>query len=283
MQAANITYKRSFIIIISLLLTIIIVHNIVCLLVITYSASAASPFSIYLLPEFFFIIVLHMSLLLFYIKNRITPTMTNSLELFRRVVIGCIFFLICLIVIMLNCLVPENNTYFCMNLFKATSFTEFLQLFAVACTIVILLFIYNAAAYYNALKIDHVFLILYVLLGGIFLLNSVDFLTFYLSLEIFSIPTYILVTANQKSNFSTEAGLKYFIVGSFSSGIILFGLSFIYGATGCSTFVDAANIIEILSTNPTSLRNPTYELYIIGVFFFLCGLLLKMGIPPFHF
>lgn len=261
--------------------TVYLLHYSVAALLAKYSAFALSPFSVYLLPELFFIVVLHFGILIFYARKRVTNNLMDSDILLKKIILGCLFFLICLLVVLFTCLVPTNNTYFCMNLFRENSFTEFLQIFTVSCTILLLLFIYNSTRNSSALKIDHIILILYVLLGGLFLLSAVDFLTFYLALEIFSIPSYILVASSAKSNFSTEAGLKYFVVGSFSSGVILFGLSLIYGATGCSTFPDAANLMNILSTSMTS-DFPTNKFYAVGVFFFLCGLLLKMGVPPFH-
>jgi NADH:ubiquinone oxidoreductase subunit 2 (subunit N) len=120
---------------------------------------------------------------------------------------------------------------------------------------------------------------LFSVLGGLFLLSTNDFISFYLALEIMTIPLYVLVASNYKSNFSTEAGLKYFIVGSFSSGLVLFGFSFIYGFSGISNFDD----LELFLMS-FYFTNCLVDIgLIVGVIFFCVGLLIKIGVAPFHF
>lgn len=83
------------------------------------------------------------------------------------------------------------------------------------------------------------FLILGLVLFGLFtIVSSNDLLVMYIGIEILSLSFYILATLKLNSNFSTEAGLKYFILGSFSSGLLLYGTSLIYGATGTLNFSD---------------------------------------------
>jgi NADH:ubiquinone oxidoreductase subunit 2 (subunit N) len=83
------------------------------------------------------------------------------------------------------------------------------------------------------------FLILGLALFGLFtIISSNDLLVMYIGIEILSLSFYILTTLKLNNNFSTEAGLKYFILGSFSSGLLLYGTSLIYGATGTLNFSD---------------------------------------------
>jgi NADH-quinone oxidoreductase subunit N len=112
------------------------------------------------------------------------------------------------------------------------------------------------------------------LIGMIFLLSSYDLLMIYLSIELQSLCFYLLATFRTKSKFATEAGVKYFILGAFASGILLFGISLIYGFTGTTNFSTLQLIWLVDDTIPTSLR--------IGLLFFLIGFFFKIGLAPFH-
>jgi proton-translocating NADH-quinone oxidoreductase chain N len=103
----------------------------------------------------------------------------------------------------------------------------------------------------------------------------------YLAVELQSLCFYVLAASKRNSEFSTEAGLKYFLLGAFSSGLLLFGCSLIYGFTGVTNFSELAKIFtggtgEILYTT-SSL--PACEL---GMVFLLVGFLFKITAVPFH-
>ena len=90
-------------------------------------------------------------------------------------------------------------------------------------------------------------------------------------------PFYILATFKQYTNFSTEAGIKYFILGAFSSGILLFGCSILYGFTGLTDFYS----LELYFQN-TVLSSEILNSILIGLLFILIGFLFKMAAAPFH-
>jgi proton-translocating NADH-quinone oxidoreductase chain N len=102
----------------------------------------------------------------------------------------------------------------------------------------------------------------------------------YLAIELQSLCFYIITNLKFYSNFSIEAGLKYFILGALSSGILLFGCSLLYGFTGLTNFLDLTilfyyNILEGFHLNH-------YKGALIGIIFIYCGVLFKIGIVPFH-
>jgi len=103
---------------------------------------------------------------------------------------------------------------------------------------------------------------------------SYDLFIIYLALELQNLCFYVLASIKRYSSFSTEAGLKYFLLGAFSSSLFLFGVSIIYGIFGTLNLFDIAFIIEF------------YEVYssllFISVFFLLSGLIFKLGGAPFH-
>jgi len=110
--------------------------------------------------------------------------------------------------------------------------------------------------------------------GSFLLMMSYDLFVIYLALELQNLCFYILASIKRYSNFSTEAGLKYFLLGAFSSSLFLFGVSIVYGIFGTLNLFDISFIIEF---------NEVYSsLLFISVFFLLSGLIFKLGGAPFH-
>ena len=118
---------------------------------------------------------------------------------------------------------------------------------------------------------EYYMLLLSTLLGMYMMLSSGSFLMFFLGLEMASVPLACLVAFDKKKKESAEAAAKYILIATFSSGVMLFGISFIYAATG-SLYFD--NVAEVITAKPLS---------IIGMVFFFSGLGFKISLVPFHF
>ena len=117
---------------------------------------------------------------------------------------------------------------------------------------------------------EYYFLTLVTLLGMYFMISSGHFLLFFIGLEMASIPLATLVAMDKQCGKSAEAGAKYILLAAFSSGIMLFGISYLYGTTGTLYFADMPSLI---SANP---------LQIMAFVFFLAGLFFKISFVPFH-
>lgn len=124
---------------------------------------------------------------------------------------------------------------------------------------------------------EYVLLILCSLLGAFTVLSSLNFLTFYIGIEMQSLSFYILASFKKYNNFSTEAGIKYFIMGGFSSGLLLFSFSLFYGITG-SIYFHQLQIFQSLFFSPWLI----YSSLNLSIFMFLAGLLFKLAAAPFH-
>nr|QGX86663.1 NADH dehydrogenase subunit 2 [Chloroidium sp. UTEX 3077] len=115
----------------------------------------------------------------------------------------------------------------------------------------------------------------------LFLVSAVDFICMYLAIELQSLCFYVMAGLKRNSEFSTEAGLKYFLLGAFSSGILLFGCSLLYGFTGTTNFLELGKIFtcgsEELLAGISSVR--ACEL---GMVFVFVGFLFKLSAVPFH-
>jgi NADH-quinone oxidoreductase subunit N len=121
---------------------------------------------------------------------------------------------------------------------------------------------------------DYVAIKIFLLAGSVAMVSFGNLSMFFLGIEVLSISLYILAASNRLSLKSNEAGMKYFLMGSFASGIILFGICLLYGATG--TF-DIYKIYQITH----SQAYPQW--YYIGIVLLVIGMLFKIATVPFHF
>jgi NADH-quinone oxidoreductase subunit N len=147
------------------------------------------------------------------------------------------------------------------------------------------------------LSYELVLLILCAVVGLLFLVSSYNLLSVYLSIELQSLSLYVLAATRRGSEYSTEAGLKYFVLGALSSGFLLLGSAFVYGFAGTTSF----DQLHCLLQSPDYFVDP--ELYYVGALqennlfslsaaeeaglavgflLFICGLLFKLAAVPFH-
>lgn len=117
-------------------------------------------------------------------------------------------------------------------------------------------------------------LALLTLLGQLIMISGNSFLIIYLGLELMSLSLYALVALRRDNAVSTEAAMKYFVLGALASGFMLYGMSMLYGATGSLNLGEIAKALASGSINKTVL--------VLGVVFLVAGLAFKLGAAPFH-
>jgi len=117
-------------------------------------------------------------------------------------------------------------------------------------------------------------LILFSTMGMMFMAGAVDLVTLYIGLETMAIATYVLVGFLRSNQRSNEASMKYFLLGSFSSAILLYGMSLLYGISGSTRFVDIA---EALSRRPV-----TDPISLMAMITLSAGMFFKIAAVPFH-
>jgi len=115
---------------------------------------------------------------------------------------------------------------------------------------------------------------LFATLGAMVLVSAGSLVTVYLGLELLTLSTYALVAINRDSALSSEAAMKYFVLGALASGMLLYGMSMIYGATGSLEVTEVAQRIADGDAIPTIL--------IFGLVFVVAGIGFKLGAVPFH-
>jgi NADH-quinone oxidoreductase subunit N len=115
---------------------------------------------------------------------------------------------------------------------------------------------------------------LFAVLGMLVMVSSNSFLTIYLGLELLSLSLYAMVAFNRDSKTGTEAAMKYFVLGAIASGMLLYGISMIYGATGSVIFPEVAKAVAATGADNLVL--------VFGLVFVVIGLSFKLGAVPFH-
>lgn len=121
---------------------------------------------------------------------------------------------------------------------------------------------------------EYMVLTLFSLLGMMVMISASHFLTLYLGLELLSLCMYAMVALQRDSAAATEAAMKYFILGALASGLLLYGMSMLYGATGT---LDVAAVSAAIKHGVLNK-----ELLVFGLVFVVAGLSFKLGAVPFH-
>lgn len=183
------------------------------------------------------------------------------------------------------------------QLWNGTIIVDYLSNFSKSLIAIISVFCFlTIQCYLTAQKLNYFeysVLILFALLGIFFICSSNDFITAYLSIELQSLSFYILAAFKKDSAFSVDAGLKYFILGAFSSGLFLFGSSILYGVSGTTNFEDLKNLFFLIYSTYDDLYeindyNASKQIFIdkglvqFALSFIFVSLLFKLAIAPFH-
>ena len=121
-------------------------------------------------------------------------------------------------------------------------------------------------------------LVVFSILGMWLMVDANSLLSLYVGLELQSLCLFVLAAIHRENRASAEAGLKYFLLGALSSGLLLYGASLVYGATGSLGFAEIATFVKPLATNPSAL--PIGML--VGMILVISGLAFKISAVPFH-
>ncbi len=118
-------------------------------------------------------------------------------------------------------------------------------------------------------------IILFTTVGMMLMASGTDLMTIFLGLELMSISLYVLAGFNRKNIKSNEAGMKYFLLGAFSTGFLLYGMALVYGVTGTTRIAKIAALV-------TQSGGAGNAMLLIGMFLIMTGFLFKIAAAPFH-
>ncbi|HKY06538.1 MAG TPA: proton-conducting transporter membrane subunit, partial [Blastocatellia bacterium] len=140
----------------------------------------------------------------------------------------------------------------------------------------------------NEQRGEYYSLILFAVIGMMFMASGVDLLTLFISLELMAISVYILVGYLRRDVRSNEAAMKYFLLGAFSSGVLLYGISLIYGLTGSTNLAAIAEALPKVAVSNFSLYGvdgataDMRYLVLIAMVLMAAGMFFKVAAVPFH-
>jgi len=229
-----------------------------------------------ILPETFLMIA-SLSLCVFAVIYS-TSQEHNRPNLMQFLSIASLLTLVCTALLLLNSPVTS------MVLFSQTLFLDdFTLFFKLLILVGSSLSILISTQYFTTEKLqnfEYLILILLSTLSMFLLVSSYDLISMYLAIEMQSLCFYVLAASQRESEFSTEAGLKYFLLGAFSSGVFLLGSSLLYGYCGITNFESFA----LFFSQKSLVQNSSEYVFVQIALFFLCvGFLFKLSAAPFHF
>jgi len=168
-----------------------------------------------------------------------------------------------------------SKSYF--NMIELTSFTSWFNVLITFCATSYFLLFHKQIAGVGINKAEY-FALMFFILSGVYLLSSYsNLLILFIGIEILSIPQYILAGSDKENIKSTEASLKYFLMGSFSTGILLMGITLLYGATG------SFDIMSNQFTTQFTQVNSMSSLAIVGILLMVVSFGFKVSAAPMHF
>jgi NADH-quinone oxidoreductase subunit N len=161
------------------------------------------------------------------------------------------------------------------NAFVIDNFGRFMKLLVLAGSAVALLLSFDDFRDHKHMKFEFPVLILLATVGMMMMVSASDLIALYLGLELQSLALYVVAAFRRDDVRSSEAGLKYFVLGALSSGMLLYGASLVYGFTGSTSFPVIAGIAK------SSIAAGNIGL-VFGLVFLLVGLAFKVSAVPFH-
>lgn len=160
------------------------------------------------------------------------------------------------------------------GVFLSDGFGRFMKITALVGSITALFMSLGLAKENQLDKFEFPVLLVLCTLGILLMISANDLISLYLGLELQSLAIYVVAAINRDSVKSTEAGLKYFVLGALSSGMLLYGMSLVYGFTGHTQFAAIAQALTVEGARSLGL--------VFGLVFILAGIAFKISAVPFH-
>jgi NADH-quinone oxidoreductase subunit N len=221
---------------------------------------------IYFIPEIYLTAIVLLLIIYGTVCEKVDSIVINNNKLSWLCIITLIFTIIIYVNIVAN-IDDVENIY--GGLLYVDDVNVIIKILLTMVTSIILLLSIDNNVKFNILQIEYQLLLVLSTLGLLILVSSNELIILYLGLELSSLSVYVLATIKRNSEYSTEAGIKYYILGGLSSGLLLFGCAILYYFTG--------------ETNLTGISYAiNSEILPIAIIFILIGLLFKLAAAPFH-
>ena len=175
-----------------------------------------------------------------------------------------------------NFLVGNGNMSY-YGMLELNSYSTWFNVLISACVLIYVLIFKNAISEVGKNDADY-YALLFFIMSGVYILSSYsNLLMLFIGIEIISIPQYILAGSDKENLKSNEASIKYFLMGAFSTGILLMGITLIYGSCGTFDIMDAKFMAQFQELNMMS------SLSLLGILLLIVSFGFKVSSAPFHF
>lgn len=184
-------------------------------------------------------------------------------------------------VMALNILAPslsQERIFAFDNLFVRDVFSQYVKVMILVASALVLIIAKAWLRHDHVQKFEFPVLVLFAAVGSMVMVSANDLLTLYMGLELSSLALYVLAAFDRDNARSSEAGLKYFVLGALASGMMLFGASLVYGYTGSTNFSAIAELFTANGESQTAIAHGA----IVGMVLITVGLCFKISAVPFH-
>lgn len=172
-------------------------------------------------------------------------------------------------------LYPAETVYAFENMLRVDAFTQLIKLLMIFATVLVLVITRGWIIHESRAQFEYMLLILFSLVGMMVMVSANNMLTLYMGLELSSLSLYVLAAFDRDNLRSSEAGLKYFVLGALASGMMLFGISLMYGFSGTTSF---ATMAQWASANAEAIP----PAFMVGMVLVLVAFCFKVSAVPFH-
>lgn len=219
---------------------------------------------IVLLPEMILLTLVCIILVVDTVSQDSDHTLTYVLTQLSLLLVGILVFI----------QFPESSQIVFSGTYIADPMSAVLKVAICIITIVVTFYSFDYLKEHGLIKGEYFVLILFAVLGMFIMVSANSLLTIYLGLELLSLSMYAMVAMNRDSEQASEAAMKYFVLGAIASGMLLYGISMLYGVTGTLELPLVAAYI--------SQQSDTGILLVFGLVFIVIGVAFKLGAVPFH-
>lgn len=192
----------------------------------------------------------------------------------QKHIIGYLALLVIVVAGIGTWLIAGNSVSIFDRMFIVDSYSTFFKMVFYLSTILAILLSINYVKIEDIENGEYYILILFALSGMMIMASGIDLLSIYVGLELMALSVYVLTGFNQNSRRSNEAAMKYVILGAFSSGILLYGISLLYGITGTTQLNDIAGVLSQQGSADPAL--------VLALIFIIAGFGFKVAAVPFH-
>jgi len=171
-------------------------------------------------------------------------------------------------------LYPESSTRILNGQFVHDAMSTVLKVAICITTLIVFFYSHDYLKEHELMKGEYFVLSLFAVLGMMVMVSANSLLSIYLGLELLSLSLYAMVALHRNSKFASEAAMKYFVLGALASGMLLYGISILYGVSGTIELPELARFI--------SAQTESNLLLVFGLVFVIVGIAFKFGAVPFH-